>query len=265
MSSALQNEFDYRNMKNNRPKKKNRSVLRLKRGIKLLSVVFFLTFGVFVAVHFFVVRNVQVEGNVLYDSKVIQETVLSDRYSWNSLYVFLKYHFFQKDGELPFIDTMEISLKNPQTIHIKVYEKGMMGCVKIEDGTQIAYFDKDGFVVEISQREIEDVPEILGIQCEEVVLLEKLPIEEADLKEILILTQKLKGEELIPEQIVYNQEGAPIVHYGNLKVQLGSLDNLTQKVTRMKKIFPTLEGESGVLHLEKWDAQSPNIVFDKEK
>ena len=38
----------------------------------------------------------------------------------------------------------------------------------------MAYFDKDGFVVETSTRVIENVPKIDGISCEEVVLFEKL-------------------------------------------------------------------------------------------
>lgn len=48
--------------------------------------------------------------------------VLNDEYSWNSLYVDLKYRFVDI-GEVPFVDTMEVSLDNPHTVHIKVYEK----------------------------------------------------------------------------------------------------------------------------------------------
>ena len=58
-----------------------------------------------------------------------------------SLYVFLKYTFSDTQ-QLPFIDTMEISLKDPQTLHIMVYEKGMMGYIYIPGISENAYFDK---------------------------------------------------------------------------------------------------------------------------
>ena len=37
-----------------------------------------------------------------------------------------KMEFDVNTSEVPFVDTMEISLKDPQTLHIKVYEKGIM-------------------------------------------------------------------------------------------------------------------------------------------
>lgn len=104
------------------------------------------------------------EGNKLYDAKVIEKAVLNDEYSWNSLYVFLKYKFVNT-SEVPFVDTMEISLKDPQTLHIKVYEKGIMGYLYLSSINKNVYFDKDGIVTELSDRVIEDTPQILGIDC----------------------------------------------------------------------------------------------------
>ena len=97
-------------------------------------------------------------------------------------------------GEVPFVDTMEVSLDNPHTVHIKVYEKGMLGYLYINSIGQNAYFDKDGFVVETSTEVIDGVPKITGISCEEVVLYEKLQLENSDiLRDLLNLTQTLKN------------------------------------------------------------------------
>ena len=248
-------------------KKRVSSKRRLRRGI--IVVFFLLVFAMvgFVGVRLFTVQVVEVEGNELYDASVIEVAVLSDRFSWNSLYVFFKYRFFQKEGQIPFVDTLEISLKSPHKLRVKVYEKGMMGYISYGDEGQEknAYFDKDGFVVEISEREIPKVPRIDGIQCDDVEVLQVLPIEEEIRKEILVLTMKLKGEDLIPDSIDYAPRYAPVLHYGQVRIQLGSIDNLTQKVLRMKKNFHTFENESGVLHLEKWSVETPNIVFEKDK
>ena len=103
-------------------KKKKKFVKILKI---LFTIIFILAIAFLIAFKVFTVENVEVEGNVLYDEETIKNAVLYDDYSWNSLYVFVKYKFI-KTKEIPFIDTMAISLKNPHTLHIKVYEKGRL-------------------------------------------------------------------------------------------------------------------------------------------
>lgn len=233
-------------------------------GITLLVILFLLGAAALIVVKVFTVKNVEVEGNLLYGEEVIEDAVLNDEYSWNSLYVFLKYRFL-KTEEIPFIDTMDITLKDPHTLHITVYEKGMMGYLYIPAIDGNAYFDKDGIVVETSSEIIEGTPEIDGLDCEQVVLYEKLPIEKTKLKEILTLTQTLKRNGMVPDSIIYGQDHSPILVYGTIQIQIGSTELLTQKVERIAKILPSLEGKSGVLHLENWTEETSDIVFDKNE
>ena len=185
--------------------------------------------------------------------------VLNDEYSWNSLYVDLKYRFVDI-GEVPFVDTMEVSLDNPHTVHIKVYEKGMLGYLYINSIGQNAYFDKDGFVVETST----EVPKITGISCEEVVLYEKLQLENSDiLRDLLNLTQTLKKYNLLPDEIQYDSNMEPVLYYGTIQVKIGSEDNLSQKVVRLSIILPQLDGLSGTLHLETWTPETTDIIWDR--
>ena len=214
-----------------RKKKKRKNILQV-----ILGILIVLALAVLIIFTVFKVKNVEVEGNKLYDAKVIEKAVLNDEYSWNSLYVFLKYKFVNT-SEVPFVDTMEISLKDPQTLHIKVYEKGIMGYLYLSSINKNVYFDKDGIVTELSDRVIEDTPQILGIDCKKVVQYEKLPIGSKRLKQLLT--------------------------YGTVKVSMGSLEFLTQKVERLAKIKPQLQGMEGTLHLENWTEETTNIVFDK--
>ncbi len=230
--------------------------------LAILSIVLVIAVSALIVVKVFVVKNVKVEGNELYDESLIKSTVLNDDYSWNSLYVFLKYTFMDTK-ELPFIDTMEITMENPTTLNIKVYEKGMMGYLYIPAIGENAYFDKDGFVVETSTRIIENVPRIEGLQCTEVVLYEQLPTDSKLLKQLLTLTQTLKRDSLEPDAILYGTENEPVLVYGSIEVSMGSTELLTQKVERMKEILPKLADMSGTLHLENWNEESTNIVFEK--
>ena len=230
--------------------------------LAVLSTILAVAIGALLLVKVFVVKDVKVEGNVLYDENLIKTTVLNDEYSWNSLYVLLKYTFTDTK-QLPFIDTMEITLEDPQTLKIKVYEKGLLGYLYIPAIGQNAYFDKDGIVVETSTRIIENVPRMEGLECNTVVLYDKLPIDDKLLKQLLTLTQSLKRDGLEPDAIQYGVKNAPILKYENVEVNLGSIEYLTQKVERIKKILPELEGMVGTLHLENWDEQTTNIVFEK--
>ncbi len=244
-------------------KEKRRKKRRIKQFLK--GLFFFSLISVilgFLVVKVFVVKNVTVEGNELYDENLITETVLNDEYSWNSLYVWLKYTFVDTE-EVPFIDTMEIKLNSPSSLTIKVYEKGMLGYLHIPSINQMAYFDKDGFVVETSNRIIEGVPSIAGISCEEVVLFEKLPIGDQELRDMLTLTQTLKREGLEPDGIHFGAAHAPVLYYGNTEVWLGSVELLTQKVERLNEILPSVLGVEGVLHMESWTEETSNIIFQK--
>ena len=245
-------------------KEERRRKKRRKIGLYILLILILLiAAGVFIVMNVFTVENVVVEGNELYSSTQIENMVLNDEYSWNSLYVDLKYRFVDI-GEVPFVDTMEVSLDNPHTVHIKVYEKGMLGYLYINSIGQNAYFDKDGFVVETSTEVIDGVPKIKGISCEEVVLYEKLQLENSDiLRDLLNLTQTLKKYNLLPDEIQYDSNMEPVLYYGTIQVKIGSEDNLSQKVVRLSIILPQLDGLSGTLHLETWTPETTDIIWDR--
>lgn len=228
-----------------------------------LVLLLLLAIAAFVVVKVFTVQNVEVEGNELYGSEQISSTVLNDEYSWNTLYVYLKYRFLDTET-VPFIDTMEISIKDPHTLHIMVYEKGIIGYLFDPSSGKNVYFDKDGFVVELSNNIISGVPRIEGVQFEDIVLYEELPIRKDDLRELLTLTQTLKRNELTPDSIIYGETYSPVLVYKDVRIQVGDETLLTQKVARIVKIMPTIRDLSGVLHLETWTEEATNIIFEKD-
>ena len=241
---------------------------RRKAKIKLyIALIIFLLLALtaFIVTNVFTVEKVVVEGNVLYTDSQIEEMILNDEYSWNSLYVNLKYQFTEV-GEVPFVDEMEISLDDPHTVRIKVYEKGILGYLYIPILGQNAYFDKDGFVVETSKEKIPDVPRVTGVKCNEVILYEQLALEDPlILRELLNLTQTLKKYNLLPEEIRFDASKGAVLTYEKISVIVGSDDNLSQKIIRLSYILPQLKGMAGTLHLEKWTEENTDIVFDKDE
>lgn len=249
---------------------RERAMLYEKRKKRRKRIFYgFLTFlglallTAFIVLKVFVVKKVEVTGNKYYSNEKMKNWILNDEYSDNSLYVYFKYRFFEPE-ELPFVDTMEISLIPPSTIQINVIEKGILGYLYLEQIGQNVYFDKEGFVVETSPESIEDVPRITGIDVEKIVLYEKLPIkEEKVLKDLLSLTQTLKKYEVVPISIEYRAGEGYKMEYGEITVSLGQAEKLNDKILRLAQIMPKLEGQSGVLKLETISDYSSEIVFEK--
>lgn len=246
-----------------RRKKRRRNILLL------ILLLFLLAGGGYVLVtRVYTVEKVSVVGNELYSDGQIEQLVLSDEYAWSTLYVYLKNRFFHEE-ELPFVDSIAVgmSLQRPHELTVEVTEKGILGYLYINSIDQNAYFDKDGFVVETSQEEIPDVPKIEGLDCDTVVLYEKLPFDDTTaLGSLLSLTQLLEKYEIPAKRIRYQKsDGTMQVYSEQITVNVGGPDYLTDKIMRLQYILPQLEGKKGTLHLENWSNENTDIIFEPEK
>ncbi len=236
---------------------------RARRKKVLIFVLMFLLLAailVLVSITAFKLKKVQVSGNELYSDQQIKDSVLNDEYSWNSLYVVFKYRLFQTK-KMPFIDEMEIELVSPDTIRIRVYEKAMIGYIAVNN--QNVYFDKDGFVVEISKRQIKHVPKVDGIECRKVVVYEKLNLDdEKALSMLLTFSQQLTKYELVPKTIAFHDNGSLSADFGKIRAEIGDSDYLVEKVMRLDAVIPQLKGKKGTLHLENWTPLATDIIFE---
>lgn len=238
---------------------------RRKRMLRSAAVLFFTAIvTLLIIITVFKVKKVEVSGNHIYANDKIKEWILNDEYSDNSLYVYLKYRFFEPE-ELPFVNSMEISLTPPGTLRIRVIEKAILGYLYLDQIGQNVYFDREGFVVEMSPEAIKDVPRITGIEVDRIVLYEKLPIkkERKVLKDLLILTQTLKKYEVVPETIHYTAGSGYEMMYHKVAVNLGQAEYLNDKIIRLAEVLPMIEGQSGILHLENIDEHSRDMPFEK--
>lgn len=77
----------------------------------------------------YTVTNVYVEGNVHYSNEEIMDMVMSGRYGNNSLILSLKYRDKSIEG-IPFVEKMDVSVLDPHTVKIEVYEKALAGYVE---------------------------------------------------------------------------------------------------------------------------------------
>lgn len=226
------------------------------------AAVLMLVFLVLLAAGIFHVKKVEVSGNSYYSEDEIKALVMDGHE--NSLYLLFLYNYL--DGkEIPFVDKVELSLKSPGTVKIRVYEKLMIGYVEYMGAN--LYFDKDGTVVESSERVLEGIPRIQGLKFDTLTLYQPLDVKNKKIFEILrSLTQMMEKYELVPDAINLQNEGKKIVlTFGNVRINLGTGSNMDEKASRIKTLLPELEDKSGVLHMEDYTKESTNISFIKDK
>ena len=203
----------------------------------MLLVLALLAVGV---ISLFKIRKVEITGNSFYSAREIQERIITDRYTENSLYLYLKYKYFNKE-EIPFVDKIEVSLQGPGKVKIRVYEKSVIGYVTYMGSN--FYFDKDGVVVESSVDVKEDIPCISGVRFTSLAMYQKLAVEDDKIfSRILNITQLLKKYELSPDKIEFGTDLTLALYFGDVKVALGSSGDLENKMGTAARYLQRFRG-----------------------
>ncbi len=230
------------------------------------GMVLFLVLAL-LAAYFYIIRNytvttIYVEGNIHYTNEEIIDMVMEGHYGNNSLLLSLKY----KDKSIvgvPFIEKMDVSVQDPHTIKIEVYEKALAGYVEYLE--RYMYFDKDGIVVESSKEKTAGIPMVTGLEFDHVILYEPLPVEDKEIfTKILSITQLVNKYNLSVDRIYFGKDDSLTLYFEEVKVALGIGDNLDEKVMKLQYMLPELEGKSGTLRMENYTEETKNISFEPD-
>ena len=237
-----------------------------KRAV-ILSVTLLLLLTILIAgyeyiIHNYTVTTVYVEGNVHYTNEEIMEMVMGGRLGNNSLFLSLKY----KDKgmeDIPFIQTMDVTIEAKDTIRITVYEKALAGYVSYLDNC--VYFDKDGIVVETSSEATAGVPEVTGLKFDHVILHEVLPVERPEVfDEVLNITQRLKRYSMSADRIYFDSAYQVTLVFGEAKVALGDDRYIDEKIMKLQYILPDLIGKEGTLNMREYSEDTKSYSFEQD-
>ncbi len=210
----------------------------------------------------FSVTDVKVEGNEHYTDEQIKELVLPEGMLNNSLYLSVIYRN-KEIKDIPFVEMMDVEILSNHSIRINVYEKALAGCVNYLGNYM--YFDRDGIVVETSDRLTDGVPQIKGLSFDHVVMHEKLPVQDPSVfSKILNVTQLLAKYKLSADKIFFGTQKDVTLYFGQARVYLGKDEKMDEKIMQLVPILPHLEGKSGVLNMENFDENTENIPFNMD-
>lgn len=235
--------------------------LMVKCGLVAL-VMLLITGGVIWFMNAFRITSVMVEGNIHYSTDQITEMVMNSDFSNNSVFLSMQYHN-KSITDVPFVERIDVSVVDRQTVKITVYEKALAGYVQYLGSYM--YFDKDGIVVESSNVLTPGIPEVSGLQFNHVVLHEALPVEnDAIFQEILNITNLLNKHGLSATKIQFDSLYDVSLHFGKVRVIMGEDADMDQIIMHLTGILPHLEGKSGVLHMENFSESNKDITFEED-
>ena len=231
-------------MRVRRKKKKERQ----GRGfLAAAAVVLALLLAGLLAVTLFQIREAEVTGNSFYTEQEIRDRVISDRWSSNSLYLYLKYKYMETE-EIPFVDKIEISLQGPGKVRIRVYEKSIVGYVAYMGSN--FYFDQDGVVVECSSEVKAGVPCISGLKFSSLALYQKLAVQDDSIfSRILTITQLVKKYDIKVEKedmlnTAKNLTKIQFAQYGMINVPEEVLNNYANEMLKKQEQVESLLNRS---------------------
>lgn len=255
----------------------NTVLRRIGKKILIFVIVFVIPALLFIGI--FHIQHVEVIGGNRYTSEQIKKFVFRDTPDNNSLYLWLKYKFFEKD-QPPFIEKIDVELASPNAVKLYVYEKMVAGCVEFMG--EYLYFDKDGIIVESSSEKTEAVPVIKGLKFNEIVLHQKLKVlkngNDSDQQEessesqqtdkifdtIIDLTQLIVKYDLKVDTITFGSNYDVTFECGGNTVLLGKRDSYEEVVAELKNVLEEAEGMELTIDMRNFTNGTKNIIA-KEK
>lgn len=233
-----------------------------KAGIAIILLITAFLAGYYYIIKNYTITTVYVEGNVHYTNEEIMAMVMEGYYGNNSILLSMKYKNKSIEG-VPFVEKMDVSVLDPHTVKIEVYEKALAGYVEYLE--RYMYFDKDGIVVESSTKKTPGIPMVTGLSFDHVILYQPLPVEDGEIfSDILSITQLVNKYNLSIDRIYFGSDETLTLYFEDVKAALGSRENLEEKVMKLQYMLPSLTGKSGTLRMENYTEETKNITFEPD-
>ena len=206
------------------------------------------------------VTTVYVDGNIHYTEEEIKDMVMTGRFGHNSFFLERRYKNKPIDN-IPFVETMDVTVLEPDTIKISVYEKALAGY--IEYLGKYVYFDKDGIVNEVSNVKTQGLPEVIGIDFDYVILYEELPTEDKNLfKSVLNMTQLLTKYGVEAQKMYFKDNGEIVIYHDDVVINLGTDKDIDIKIMNLPALLDNLVGMKGTLRMENYNENTKKVSFD---
>lgn len=231
---------------------------KIKYLIRFASVVVIVAAGLLLFAGVFKTEEITVEGLSYYTEAEFLEKISTETARKNTL--LFRYEQFRKgEPRVPYIERYDVRTEGKNVIRIQVYEKILVGCVKVMG--QYLYFDKDGYVTESSVERLPDVPLVKGLEFDRIVLYEKLKIQKDELYDVILNITKLVREYEIPAGcIIFNGKGEVELEVGENSISMGRRVAYDIQIQKLADILPSVSERKLHIDLSGYEGGSDDII-----
>jgi len=229
-----------------------------KRLIRAVAVSVILVAVALLFVMIFRTEKITIEGLTYYTEDEFLNKISGETARRNTILFRLEQ---QRNGEqrVPYVERYDVTAEGKNEIHIRVYEKILIGCVKVMG--QYLYFDKDGYVTDSSGERLDGVPLLKGLEFDRIVLYEKLRIQKDELYDVILNITKLVREYGIPAGTVsFNGKGEVELEVDTLTVFMGKRKAYDLPVQKLADILPAVSGQNLYIDLSGYEGGTDDII-----
>lgn len=173
---------------------------------------------------------------------------------------------FSGPRTLPMIESYVLSFQGTGHVDIVIEEKKPVGGVLFAEGAYL-YFDDEGYILCTKNEILPGVPVIEGINAISPKMYEKIHIDQEELMDdIMMLTGLLEEYDMKADSLIYDEEHKVTLKMENVRVSLGTRDEMEGKIAELYDMQEGLEGLRGILHLENYDSfnRNANYIFERD-
>lgn len=220
----------------------------MRKLLKILAVLF-IVIAIIVMLFKVKIKNVDVIGSERQDGTSVVDQIFEKANDRTSIIFFIKDVMGIKK-DIKYVDTYHVEWLTPFSIRVLVEEKPLIGFVK-KDIVNV-YFDRDGLISEMTQMRIKGVPELRGVNFDAKGKGEKISASDPKVLTVLLdITDRLIKEGYEVSLIELDKNENISVYIGEIRVDLGDIQNIEVKINRLIDIYPKIKGLKGSLDLSK--------------
>ncbi len=245
--------------KNSKKVQKNIRIVVVTVCVSLLCIL------IIVVSSMFKLKDLQVTGCDYYTEEEITDYFKNSVLEKNTVIFYLKYKFFQSVS-IPFVDDFDMDFVNRNKIHINIYEKAMISCMKYMG--EYLYLDKDGTIVEVSHEKVDGIPLVTGVHFKEMNLHKQLKVDDESIfNTILTISSLIRRYELDIDRIYFDYKYEVTLFSGKIKILLGKKEYLDTQIADLTNILPITKERKleGVLDMREYTGDQSKIIFRENK
>lgn len=233
--------------------------LMIKLGIVLVLVVVALIFMNTKCK----IKKINVVGSTWYSEQEIISMLQTKKYDSYSL-LFKAHYMFSEFPGIAFVEKLKLEMNSLSEVTIKVYEKNIVGCIRIMD--DYLYFDKDGIIVASRVERQNDTPLVDGLDFTSASINTKLNVgDDAVFDKILQVTQLIEKYKISVSLIHFDSELAVTLNCndGNV-VYCGARTRYDEVIAALPEILASAEEKGGKYRLDMSSFSSGNTTIRAE-